>query len=1076
MSPKFIQRNSTGSRGVLSNPVGSSIGSGLLNVADSMTDMGKALKKREADLLKLQQKAESDEEDIRQQRQVADARAPYEFGIQKMYQELINGATTPEDFSNLHSEFIKQSGELMEKSTEGMTTEQKISFSSKTIQQRTNLASRILGSSVRGEEDAYKDKISSEANLIFEQGRGLGVMESLEKLKDSYSDIEGIKREVINNVVDPIIRRNMDNIFYDIDKSDDSIAILEDQSTIEYLIDNGIYTQKELNGINKDINDRKLTNIDLANIDASNKMQPLVSKIISMINEGSSIGEIKSLINNKELTLTELNSLKDSLSKAGIDIDEEESITEEREERYKEEIKPFYNSLMKLSDSGAENEKIWSIIYNDTTLTGAQKEALEKAVEKHIPRPETPSSGISPSTYQLQQQDKRAINGLENKYNKVFRRLRGKFVNGKTIRIAGLSDLTSSFNEFKSKFEQASDYSASYKRSMTLQINEFEIRLLIARDNTKIGAENAGFFQNEEEHNKKRVTPRVVKIHSNILNDITATSKYNSLSWEARKSMASTFFTKYSEYMESKKDKSDLEPSEADAIAIVNGMLEESKMVLNENEMTDLNDSSKNQSMVDLTDLNKINDLATRFADIGKTSAEEILFANTISNKFGVRPEYILSVINDAKESNKQETNSLDALEREMNNLKPKEDNNLKAQEMRPVAMDNDDGTVSSHLMTSTGPESTRGNYAFPTIFPKDPQNPTRNPKDWIVAKNDDEAFKIAKERDELMEFPTFKEADKFAKGSWKKGVEEEVENNPLELLDSTVRDLRKVDDAKFKADVTVNDIPPSGTLASKPHDGGGGAKLDTKSIDEMLKNRPKKSIKKVENKVDYSFIEKLEGNKTTGYVPSNNSGVTIASGFDLKERTYESLIKDGMSKELAEKLKPYTGVSGTDAKKIAKNLKITKDEQKIINEIGHSSSARDVVNQYKKATGKNFNDLTIAQQTVVMSVGYQYGRFSRTPKFWEAVKKGDWDAVIKELENFGDDFPTRRKKEAGLLKKESKKPKSGKEPKKPKDSKPNSILDGTKELIELEPWMKDGKKGKDSNLPKASKEPRTPK
>jgi type VI secretion system secreted protein VgrG len=36
---------------------------------------------------------------------------------------------------------------------------------------------------------------------------------------------------------------------------------------------------------------------------------------------------------------------------------------------------------------------------------------------------------------------------------------------------------------------------------------------------------------------------------------------------------------------------------------------------------------------------------------------------------------------------------------------------------------------------------------------------------------------------------------------------------------------------------------------------------------------------------IDFSFIGQLEGNKTEGYVPdpeNSNSGVTIASGFDI--------------------------------------------------------------------------------------------------------------------------------------------------------------------------------------------------
>ena len=56
------------------------------------------------------------------------------------------------------------------------------------------------------------------------------------------------------------------------------------------------------------------------------------------------------------------------------------------------------------------------------------------------------------------------------------------------------------------------------------------------------------------------------------------------------------------------------------------------------------------------------------------------------------------------------------------------------------------------------------------------------------------------------------------------------------------------------------------------------------------------------------------------------------------------------------------------------------------------------------------FNDLTSAQQTIIASVGFQYGNFDRTPKFWSAIVAGDWETVEKELRNFGDNYSKRRK------------------------------------------------------------------
>ena len=135
-------------------------------------------------------------------------------------------------------------------------------------------------------------------------------------------------------------------------------------------------------------------------------------------------------------------------------------------------------------------------------------------------------------------------------------------------------------------------------------------------------------------------------------------------------------------------------------------------------------------------------------------------------------------------------------------------DNGVKAMSMRVKGRDNGDGTVSSHLMASTGPDDPRGNYAFPTLFPKDPKNQTNNPEDWIEL-NEDEAFEEAKKRGELMKFDSFDEVDKFAQGSWKGGREWEKsmrpkqefnKDNGFKVLVSTIVDGKLVYSNKFLA------------------------------------------------------------------------------------------------------------------------------------------------------------------------------------------------------------------------------------------------------------------------------------
>ena len=88
-----------------------------------------------------------------------------------------------------------------------------------------------------------------------------------------------------------------------------------------------------------------------------------------------------------------------------------------------------------------------------------------------------------------------------------------------------------------------------------------------------------------------------------------------------------------------------------------------------------------------------------------------------------------------------------------------------KVHKMRPVARQNPDGSVSTVLMTSMD------NHALPTLFPRDPNNLTANPQDWLQLGGKD-AWEMAKKRGEIFTFDTPEEADTFAKGSWKRPAE----------------------------------------------------------------------------------------------------------------------------------------------------------------------------------------------------------------------------------------------------------------------------------------------------------------
>ena len=173
---------------------------------------------------------------------------------------------------------------------------------------------------------------------------------------------------------------------------------------------------------------------------------------------------------------------------------------------------------------------------------------------------------------------------------------------------------------------------------------------------------------------------------------------------------------------------------------------------------------------------------------------------------------------------------------------------------------------------------------------------------------------------------------------------------------------------------------------------------------------------------IDYNFITELEGFKTKGYVPSDNSGVTIGTGVDLKYKNEDYFSE--LPKSIRDKLKPYFGLSGKAAKdKLAKiPLKLEKNEAEQVNKITKKSEANLLKRQWEKATGTDFDNLPSSLATPIASVAFQYGAGNPTdkkegyPKFWAAATSGDVEGMKTELRAFSDDFPTRREAEADYM------------------------------------------------------------
>ena len=203
---------------------------------------------------------------------------------------------------------------------------------------------------------------------------------------------------------------------------------------------------------------------------------------------------------------------------------------------------------------------------------------------------------------------------------------------------------------------------------------------------------------------------------------------------------------------------------------------------------------------------------------------------------------------------------------------------------------------------------------------------------------------------------------------------------------------------------------------------------MSTESQTEnLIKSTKKSSISDQTNQVlgagsniDFNFILEQEGFKTQGYVPEatqSNSGVTIASGFDLGARNENDL--KGLPQDIVETLKPYLGLKGEEAENFlnSKRLTVTKNQANIINEFAKEEAVRNLRTKWEKATKTSFDDLPKEKATVLASVAFQYGDLeSKTPNFWNQTTNNQWIDAYNNLLNFRDVYNSRREREAEYL------------------------------------------------------------
>ncbi len=194
---------------------------------------------------------------------------------------------------------------------------------------------------------------------------------------------------------------------------------------------------------------------------------------------------------------------------------------------------------------------------------------------------------------------------------------------------------------------------------------------------------------------------------------------------------------------------------------------------------------------------------------------------------------------------------------------------------------------------------------------------------------------------------------------------------------------------------------------------------------------------------VVFSALAEWEGaQRLHAYVPfmrdgkvAGNSGVTIATGFDIGQKSTTELKALGLPAKLRDQLLPFAGhrFKGKTRKQVAALIgkiaplpTVTKSEADLIDKLIHGVHLRAAVTSWNTARKRGvpaFKDLPANWQTVLFSRTFHQGegmpntRIARD--FYRAATSGDWQTAIHELEHYPvseDWYKKRVQKEAAML------------------------------------------------------------
>ena len=182
---------------------------------------------------------------------------------------------------------------------------------------------------------------------------------------------------------------------------------------------------------------------------------------------------------------------------------------------------------------------------------------------------------------------------------------------------------------------------------------------------------------------------------------------------------------------------------------------------------------------------------------------------------------------------------------------------------------------------------------------------------------------------------------------------------------------------------------------------------------EQQEKEQPKMTMGK------FTYEQEIGPNSTKLHHPTKTSGVTIGAGYDMKEKSQDTIIEDmtsvGVPEDKADRLSLASGLSGKEASDFVKensDLEITLPEQEKLFTIKISEAFKQADNDLR-SLGYDPDQVPQDKKEVLADYTYNLGNLITFPKFTDAFLKGDLKVALAESDRYSNGKPLTRRNKA---------------------------------------------------------------